>query len=145
MWKASHLIAFLHSCFTISGWGGEGFIKFTRYERHVFHFQKTSLGILKYRIFWQKSFMSFIITTTYCQMLSGIDDTEGLESWLINDGIPFDRIRMGGDWRWHIFGVKVLDHVSFTGHFIIGRKITLLNNRFDCTLVHTESIWAAKS
>lgn len=43
--------------------------------------------------------MSFIITTTYCQMLSGIDDTEGLESWLINDGIPFDRIRMGGDWR----------------------------------------------
>ena len=29
-----------------------------------------------------------------------IDDTEGLESLLIDDGLPFDRIRMGGDTYW---------------------------------------------
>ena len=69
----------------------------------------------------QKSFTWWINTSSIFQ----IDNMEGLESL---------------DWQWQFFGAKALDHVSFTGHFTFEEKITLLKIRFDCTIVHTESI-----
>ena len=47
------------------------------------------------------------------------------------------RVQIGSD---TFFGAKALDHLSFTGHFRIEEKITLLKITFDCTIVHTESI-----
>ena len=102
-------------CTGTCGLGREGFIRFTRYERHNLYFQKTGYGNRNILFFGKR----FLWVCNYNRLLSiiKIDDTEGLESWLINDRISFDRIWMGGDWLWHIFGVKVLDHVPFTGLF----------------------------
>ena len=47
------------------------------------------------------------------------------------------RVQIGSD---TLFGVKIMDHVSFTGHFTIEENSTSLKIKVDCTIVHTESI-----